>query len=183
MSKRFFALTRWLVLILFLSPIFSTVSFAKEPDPTWPWEKELPFPWDNIEGIWGGVHDDETMLFSFEIIDNTFGNRQIKVKQVNPENMEPLASGLGVENNNVLRAVMVGNAHKFRMSVRLIENESCLDTRQYTVITIESLSRENYIFHFTIEKLSNSPLTQQTYSNYKIDNFLKSSMKKATCFF
>jgi hypothetical protein len=161
----------------------SETARAFAPIDPWPWEKELPFPWDNIEGIWGGIHDDETMVFSFEIIDSIFGDRQIKVKQINPESMEVLAQGLGVENNNVLRAVMVGDSHKFRMSVRLIENEYCLDSRQYTVITIESMNTEHFIFHFTIEKLSKAPLTHPTYFNYKLDNFSMSSLIKPTCFF
>jgi hypothetical protein len=184
MSNRLFNLIRLLVLIIFLCPIFASVTQAREPiDPPWPWEKELPFPWDNIEGIWGGIHDDAAMIFSFEIIDNDSGDRQIKVKEINPETMEIIASGLGVENNNVLRAVMVGRKHRFRMSVRLIENEYCLDNKQYTMITIESMGRESYIFQFSVEKLANSPLTPPTNFNYKLHNFSASTLKKSMCFF
>jgi hypothetical protein len=178
---KIFKATVWLLLaIMFCPPLSSAAQAQVNP---WPWEKELPFPWDNIEGIWGGLHDDETMIFSFEIIENIFGDRQIKVKQINPETMEIINQGLGVETNNVLRAVMVGNGHKYRMSVRLIENEYCLDSNQYTVITIESMGRQSFIYHFTIEKLSNSPLTQTSFFNYKLDNFSTIDPLRPFCFF
>jgi hypothetical protein len=158
------------------------VSQAREPiDPPWPWEKELPFPWDNIEGTWGGVYDGETMVFSFKIIDSGTGHRQIRVKQINPENMTVTARGLGVEYNNVLRATVVGDGHEYRMSVRLIENTYCLDNRQYTLITIESIGREKFVFHFTIQKILNSALTQPTYFNYKTINFSNNTLINKMC--
>jgi hypothetical protein len=183
MSKRFFGLIRWVVLVIFLSPIFASVSHARDPiDPTWPWEKELDFPWDIIGGIWGGIHDDEATVFSFEIIDDTPGQRHFKVQEINPETMLQVSHGLGVENNNVLRAVMTGKGHRYRMSVRHVENSLCLDNGQYIVVTIESMGRQSYVYHFSIEKLSNSPLTQPSYFNYKLVNFSKNSLNSSMCF-
>lgn len=178
---KFFQATVWLLLgIIFCPPLSSTAQAQVNP---WPWEKELPFPWDNIEGIWGGIHDGETMLFSFEIIVNPTGHRQIRVIEVDPETMEIIATGPGVENNNVLRAVLVGRKYRFKMSVRLIENDYCVDNRQHTVITIENIGRESFIFHFTVEKITNSPLTPPTNSHYKLDNFSINTFVNSMCFF
>lgn len=125
-----------------------------------PWGHELPFPWDDIQGIWSGTIDGENIVFSFEKTDFGRGDHRIRVKQLAPNTMQEIASGLGTEKNRVVKAVVTGGRDKYyRMTVRLIQEENGGEYTTHTIVTIQHMQFNDYLYLFSIEKISNTPLT------------------------
>ncbi len=142
-----------------------------EPGP-WPLGPELPFPWDDIEGIWSGTIDGLEIVFSFEVIENNLGQRQISVKEIDPTTGEPILAGIGTESDKVVRAIMTaGRKKKYYLTIRQVKDETCQEDKTVTIVTVQSMSINDYVYLFAIQKISNTPLTQAMKYNYNNPHF------------
>lgn len=72
----------------------------------WPWGAEMPFPWSFVQGVWFARQGEFESYFVFRIVKQKSGINQLEVKQVDPINCEVIASGVGYEQNRVVRAQM-----------------------------------------------------------------------------
>lgn len=162
--RKLLALTLFFNLMLSLLPLTSSISHA-QVNP-WPWAKPLPFPWDNIQGTW--TESSSLFTFSFQVVENSWGDRHIKIRQVDAETGSILAQGVGYENSDgIVVAGMTGGQQKqYLLTIRLIQNVFCWDQRKVTGVTIESYDHQ-LIHHFEIYKITEIPLTLINRLEYK----------------
>jgi hypothetical protein len=148
-------------------------SVAQAQVNPWPWAKPLPFPWDNIEGIW--TERTSNFTFSIKVVENSWGDRHIKIKQLDANTGQVIAQGVGYEmDDDVVVAGMTGGQQtQYLLTIRLLENVFCWNSRKVTGVTIESYDHQ-LIDHFEIYKITEIPLTpvkQQEYKQTHPDSF------------
>lgn len=100
-----------------------------DPNP-WPWGTEAKFPWDTIRGTWVSI-DECDRVFSFKrrtvnvpmSIDPSKRSYIVNITEYN-ETCDVIATGVGYEVNNVVRATMVkkGSGDIFDLTVRRFSN-------------------------------------------------------------
>lgn len=177
-----------MVLIGFVCQIPFASQSQAQVAPWPPMGSELPFPWDEIQGIWSGTIDGQNIIFSFQVIQNVATDeRQIKVRQLSPNTMAVISTGIGTEKNRVVTAGMTGGRDtRYMLTVRLIQDEYCWENKSRTVVTIQHMKFNDFVYLFAIEKISNTSLTHvQTY-NYNGSQLLenpKASNTNPFCFF
>ena len=162
--KRLFILTFFFHVMISLVPHFSDICHA-QVNP-WPWAKPLPFPWESIEGTWSESNSHYT--FSFEVVENSWGSRHIKIKQVDPGSGRVIAHGVGYENyEGIVIAGMTGGQQQkqYLLTVRLLERVHCWDRRNVTGVTMETYDHK-LIHHFEIYKIQDLPLTPLNVRDY-----------------
>jgi hypothetical protein len=161
--RKLLALTLFFNLMISLLPISSSISLA-QVNP-WPWAKQLPFPWDNIEGTW--TESSSLFTYSIEKVENSWGDRHVIVKQIDPNTGIIIAQGVGNENSEgiVVAAMSGGEENQYLLTIRLLQNVFCWDQRKVTGVTIESLDSE-LIHHFEIHKIAELPLTPYRLKEY-----------------
>jgi hypothetical protein len=162
--RKLLALTLLFNLMLSLLPLTSSISHA-QVNP-WPWAKPLPFPWDNIQGTW--TESSSLFTFSFQVVENSWGDKHIKIRQVDANTGMIIAQGIGYENSDgIVVAGMTGGQQKqYLLTIRLIQNIFCWDQRKVTGVTIESYDHQ-LIHHFEIYKITEIPLTPDNVQVYK----------------
>ncbi len=87
-----------------------------------PWGYELPFPWDNISGVWRARHGDDGNFFTyfdFNIVrESHTGERQLSVRQIDFNTCQVVAKGVGREWDKVVDVFMStirGGAYSLRI--------------------------------------------------------------------
>ena len=160
-------------LILLLN-IFIIIGFKHnfafaQVDP-WPWAITLPFPWENIEGTWSEKTSEFT--FSFQVIQNSWGNKHIRVKQYNNQSGKLVAQGVGWENSEsiVVAGMSGGETQEYWLTIRSIQSVFCWDHRKVTGVTIESPDHQ-LIEYFEIFKIGELPLTPFNLKEYNRAHF------------
>lgn len=145
-------------------PMFSNVAHA-QVNP-WPWAKPLPFPWESIEGTW--TESNTLYTFSFKVVENSWGDRHVRIKQIDPNSGRALAQGVGYENSEgIVVAGMTGGQQKqFLLTIRLLQRVHCWDRRDVTGVTMETYDHQ-LINHFEIHKIREIPLTPLNLKEYK----------------
>lgn len=96
-----------------------------DPSP-WPWGTETSFPWDTIRGTWGSLDECER-IFSFKrktvavptAADPTKKSYIVAISEYSPDCVV-IATGVGYEAHNVVRATMVkrGSGDIYDLTVR-----------------------------------------------------------------
>lgn len=96
-----------------------------DPNP-WPWGAEAKFPWDSIRGTWASL-DECDRVFSFKrktvsvplSIDPSKKSYIVNITEYN-ESCNVIATGVGYEAHNVVRATMVkkGSGDIYDLTVR-----------------------------------------------------------------
>lgn len=159
-----------------LLPIFNTTPLAQARgiDP-WPWSTRLPFPWESIQGTW--TERNAQFMFSFKVVENSAGDRHIKIKQLNAFTGDVVAQGLGLENSEmvVVASMTDGQESQFRLTVRSMQYVNTRGNQEFTGVTIESFDDE-LLFYFEIRKIKDLALTpthDQSYKNLRCENLLK----------
>lgn len=131
-----------------------------EPVP-WPFGTEIPFPWDDINGVWKVVSGSKEVYFSFRVLPpSDDGERQINIQQINPRSCAVTANGIGYEIDRVVRGVMNGRGLSYRISIRafLDERASAVNgPTQVTVLSISSSDAEGKAYFFQMAKVSAQP--------------------------
>lgn len=86
----------------------------------WPWGSEMPFPWTIVQGVWFAKQNEFQSYYTFRIVKQKSGLNQVEVKQVDPVTCEVIATGVGFEENRVMRAQMSvrGGGGAYRLFLR-----------------------------------------------------------------
>lgn len=127
----------------------------------WPWGYEAPFPWSFVQGVWLAEHGDFRSFFSFRVVSDKSGLQQLEVSQVDPESCEPLARGVGFEQNKIVRAQMTtADGTPYRVALRAFPEQMVNAVvghkpihEQYVVLSV---------YPFDQTKAVHMPITQVT---------------------
>lgn len=163
--RKLLAYTIFFNLMISLSPILG--GFCQAQVNPWPRATTLPFPWDTIQGTW--TEKSSLYTFSFQVIQNSWGSRHIKIRQVDPRSGATLAQGVGYERSDyvVVAAMSGGQQKQYLLTIRLLQGVYCWDKRNMTGVTIESYDHQ-LMSHFEIHKVAEIPLTPANVQEYKI---------------
>lgn len=173
--KKSFTLTLFYILLSFLPLILgNNVAHARDVDP-WPASVRLPFPWENIQGTWAERR--AQFAFSFKVIENTSGEKHIKIRQLDTTTGEVVAQGLGLENSEkvVVAGMTAGHSKQYRLTIRALRDFTSWGPYEFTGVTIESFDGE-LLFHFEIRKIKDLPLTEskeQSYKNLRCESIIE----------
>ncbi len=134
-----------------------------EGEVPWPWGSELPFPWESIAGTWSAENEKFYTWFSFEVYPSQNGaNPLIRVRQVDPLTRTEVASGIGFEDNKIVKAYMVGKDSRYFISVRAYRTDTDHGpalTNSVTVLSISSAGTSgDFMYHLVLSKLSDKPI-------------------------
>ncbi len=72
----------------------------------WNFKNAQLFPWWDIQGIWKVDQDNFTSYFSFKVVQQKNGLKQLKVKQYDGDSCRLLATGVGTERGQFVYAQM-----------------------------------------------------------------------------
>jgi hypothetical protein len=142
------------------------VTILDHPVP-WPWGLEQPFPWTDIKGLWRIENSkDASPYFTFKVIKGkTADDRQLAVREIDPDSCDVIATGVGYELNKIVRAQMTTDkGTSFRIAVRAFREIDSpqsvagrIETNQVMVLSIMGISTDsNPSVHMQIGKLSES---------------------------
>lgn len=84
----------------------------------WPWGMEVMFPWTGIAGVWQMPTMGCSTLFVFKVAKDLSNNeRYITITQYDPVQCRQISSGVGYEQDRVVRAVMTGSNGSFELTI------------------------------------------------------------------
>lgn len=117
-----------------------------EPSPTggdlipWPWGSEIRFPWARIQGVWAPLSNGDCGSYfifqkSAELID---GKKVVRITQYDPQTCQKLSSGLGIESNRVIRALMSSSKKSFELSIRAFDTSVVEKLKTNTAVVSEN---------------------------------------------
>jgi hypothetical protein len=145
-----------LLLVLSQTAVAGT-NLRDRPVP-WPWGLEQPFPWGEIQGIWRTPDDVgiPVSYFSFKVVNGKKKSavKQLLVTQIDGYTCNVIATGVGIELHDVMRAQMITSEHAnepgvtFRLSLRAFALEASPEPRigrltsQVMVLSITDLDRD-----------------------------------------
>lgn len=102
----------------------------------------MPFPWENISGVWDINDVGLGSIFSFEVKTTADGNKVLEVLQVDEKTGEVVAQGAGVAvpgDKNTVSIMMAGEgAEPYMLYVRHVR-EKRYSRKKFTVLTIKTL--------------------------------------------
>lgn len=111
-----------LLLVLVSTLLMSTVLRADIStmggSDAWPWGSEIKFPWTKVQGAWAPADGEINLAFVFQAAKS---NKIINIIQYNPSTCVVIATGVGVESDdveNVVIASMTGGGKSFDMTIR-----------------------------------------------------------------
>lgn len=132
----------------------------------WPWGLEAPFPWKDIQGTWRVEDDNFVTYFSLKVVrEKTSKGRQLVVRQMDADgNCKIIATGVGYEAENIIRAQMTGKSGPFRVSLRAFDTEdspippkkSKFVMDQVMVLSVTNLEWQGESIHMQLTKVSDS---------------------------
>ncbi len=102
----------------------------------------MPFPWENISGVWDINNPGLGSIYSFEVKTTVDGHKVLEVLQVAEKTGEVIAQGAGVAvpgDKNTVSVMMAGEgAEPYMLYVRHIR-EKRYSRKKFTVLTIKTL--------------------------------------------
>lgn len=120
---RTFKYIRRSILLGFLSVLVITpMAFARGGDGggshPWPWGLEVPFPWDDVQGIWKVENKGKVYYFGFRRVQDT----RLFVTQFDASRCMTLGSGPGLVRNKsqkylVAQITMKATGESYRMAI------------------------------------------------------------------
>ena len=121
----------------------------------------MPFPWENISGVWDINDPGLGLIYSFEVKTTADGNKVLEVLQVKEKTGEVIAQGAGVAvpgDKNTVSVMMAGeDADPYMLYVRHIR-EKRYSRKKFTVLTIKTLG----------DPAAPTPIATKEY-NYKLN--------------
>lgn len=116
-----------MAIFMALAPISSTYAYS-DIQPMrdwvpWPFGQELAFPWDDIQGLWLAEGEGFAAYFSLRVtVEKEAGVRILKIKQLDAATCKTVATGVGIEQDSVVRAQMTAREGRtFRVSFRAFD--------------------------------------------------------------
>ncbi|MGZ3770854.1 MAG: hypothetical protein ACXVCP_14890 [Bdellovibrio sp.] len=117
--------SKFLIILILFSWLMPNASFAshdkdavmpvlRDPWVPWPWALALPFPWDDIQGLWKAEDGDFVSYFAFKVVCDKPECKcepgkdfcQLKVRQYDSTTCRLLADGAGIESTHKVLAQM-----------------------------------------------------------------------------
>lgn len=143
----------------------------------WPLGKELPFPWNAIQGVWKTYETETPSLLILKPFQNRKGNgHQLQIRHIDAKTCKTIAAGLAIESDRVVTGQMTGpNGLVYRISLRAFSEE---DARRDSLDRLDKLNDvmaasfmllkdpSAKIYHSQIIRLSES-LKVQNCNQYK----------------
>jgi len=143
---RGFSVKHLLMGLVAVTVAFTSGIVKADPDGPSPLGKgsvTMPFPWENIGGVWQLNDPSENSVFSFDVKKTQDGNKVLQVVQVDKGTNQVIAEGAGVAipgDKNTVSVMMAGEGQDpYMLYVRHVR-EKRYSRRQATVITIKQLS-------------------------------------------
>lgn len=138
----------------------------------WDFKNSQPFPWSDIQGTWKVEQNNYSSYFSFKVVQQKNGVRQLGVKQYDGDNCHLLATGVGIDKGQFVYAQMTSKSGRiYRVSLTAFKRddfpqlplEGNLYTDSVMVLSIGEFSQENIedMMHTQILKIS-PQLTQKS---------------------
>lgn len=162
---------RTLLLASFLCFAVSTHAYA-EAEPffgpgdhggshPWPWGHEVPFPWDDIQGIWQINKPGKPVFLSFRRLDA----KRLAVNQFDLETCEVIAGGPGLEREKTVVSQMneFGTPNIYRLTLYAFDAKDSpepplkkgeFDNGRVMVVRINSLRTPSQELAFQMVKIS-----------------------------
>jgi hypothetical protein len=133
-----------MMMALFAVTLAFTGVVNADPDRPQPLKGVLmPFPWENIGGVWEINDPSLDSIFSFEVKTTQEGRKVLEVTQVHEKSGEVIATGAGVAipgDKNTISVMMAGEGEEpYMLYVRHIR-EKKYSRRKHTVLTIKKLT-------------------------------------------
>ena len=125
-----------LLVVLLLA--FGLVAQARDPGDAWPWGSEMPFPWNGITGTWAAEHEGKTTYFTFKKIRMADGANQLQVKQYEAGSCKLVASGVGYEEDRIVKAVLLTRTAAFELTVHVFRQSDLKNSKSHMVQKAES---------------------------------------------
>lgn len=140
MFKQFGKIIALLSLSFGLSISASAQSSGGDSWVPWPFGFEAPFPWGDIQGTWRVQQGGYVTYFSFKVVrERTSKGRQLVVRQMDADqNCKFVATGVGYESENIIRAQMSGKSGTYRVTLRAF----VLDDKRYLPIPDQEFQME-----------------------------------------
>ena len=163
--KQFSLLT---VLLLALGLGLGLVAQARDPGDAWPWGSEMPFPWNGIKGTWVAQGEGASTYFTFKKVRMPDGGNQLQVKQYETSTCKLLASGVGYEEDRVVKAVLLTRSVAFELTVHVFRQSDLISadshfvqkaesTKTVTVMSMASLADANQRLTIELQKVDADP--------------------------
>ena len=133
---------RLLLSLFAITMAFSAVVHADPDGPSPLKGVMMPFPWENISGVWDINDPKQGAIFSFEVKSTADGNKVLEVLQVDEKTGEVISQGAGVAipgDKNTVSVMMAGEGQEpYMLYVRHVR-EKRYSRRKFTVLTIKTL--------------------------------------------
>lgn len=129
-------------------------------DDYWPWSLAIPFPWNDIQGLWKAEYENgSTSYFSFTVVRREKEVKQIKVVQyLDLNKCEVLARGVGREYDKQINAQMISaNNMTFRLLMAAFDASSLPKQQQTCSGSVMAMSLIPF-GHGFLNKAYNMPL-------------------------
>lgn len=111
--------------------------YALSTDPVGPFPLAalVPFPWDNIDGIWKLKLGGENLYFSLNGVPDCNGGKVLDVMWFDPENWREVSHGVGIANSDdaAIRAVLPTSIGAFKVLIGLFTTPTELDANKKTL--------------------------------------------------
>lgn len=157
------------VVILLLAAVCQAAPTVwRDPGDAWPWGAELPFPWKGIQGTWVARIEGETIYFRFVTVRSSQGFNQLQVTQ-HDERCRVMANGAGYETDRVVKALMVGPAGTFNLTVHVFRQSDVLKESKNGILATAPRSRTATVLNL-IPLGGSGVSTRFTYQLYKVDS-------------
>lgn len=131
----------------------------------WPFGFEVAFPWSDIQGTWRVQQGGYVSYFSFKVVrERTSKGRQLVVRQMDSDqNCKFVATGVGYESENIIRAQMTGKSGTYRITLRafvmadkrdLPVPDEAFQMEETMVLSITNLDWKGESIHLPLAKVS-----------------------------
>src|SRR6185437_14921782 len=141
--------------------LFSTVALARNVhelgDVPFPWGTAIPFPWENIEGIWQAKFGKYVDYFSFRLVSQPgWQEPEVQVLEVESNLHTVLATGNGFASSNgkLVQALMNSKRGCYVLIVRAYQRQEGNAQSTYTVVTIRNAYGPGPGVHSLMRKMS-----------------------------
>ncbi len=137
-------------------------SFAEQVVP-WPLSFTaitVDFSWNGVEGLWEAKSEEFHSYFNFRVVVDKADSRLLIVEEIDLQTEEILSIGIGYEENQVVRSLQIGNAIRYELFVRFLEDETIKEgeSERFLALSIRPYREKDWDFHVKVNRLLTTPL-------------------------